>query len=218
MDRRAEAFDAARRILETLEEAGLNYTNPGQLYDDNRNCMPAGLQIACGVTRLVIWDEYCDYVIKIAFTDLYEKYNKHEVEVYAAAVEEGLEENFAWCDCYIQPCESDDFWSAGVYVMEYLDGNSEEVSDRAWDYEYKQYCEEHDYDSSSYDYADDFNDWYYDDEDQSLMNFFLSQVENKVACKIGKFISKFNINDLHCGNFLFRGDRLVICDYAGYGW
>ena len=102
--------------------------------------------------------------------------------------------------------------------MEYLDGNSEKVSDSAWDYEYKQYCEEHDYDSSSYDYADDFNDWYYDDENQSLMNFFLSQVENKVACKIDNFISKFDINDLHCGNFLFRGDRLVICDYAGYGW
>ena len=34
MDRRKEAFDAARRILETLEEAGLNYTNPDQLYND----------------------------------------------------------------------------------------------------------------------------------------------------------------------------------------
>ena len=217
IDRTTIAFHAAERILEELESAGINYTDLESLYNVY-NVLPEGMYMTSGASRFVFWDMNFDYVIKIAKCEEYERYNKREVEVYSAAVDEGLESNFAWCACYIPSCEDDDFYNPGVYVMEFLDGSDEEVSDSAWDYGYKQYCEERGLDSSSYDHADDYNDWSYDEDNETLMEFFLSQMDSKEAYEMDKFISKFHINDLHSSNYLFRNDSLVICDYAGWGW
>ena len=105
LNRINQAARAADRILEMIDCAGLDITNPSSIINyANYSNMPDYMQFSYGASRLAIWDtEYCDYVIKVALDEQYEKYCQHEVEVYEAAVKEGLADNFAWCMCYAQP-------------------------------------------------------------------------------------------------------------------
>lgn len=214
VDRTLKAFMAADRILNMIESAGMNWSEPRSILDAGD--YPNHMQYCYGATRLVIWDDNCDYVLKIALDEVFEKYNKHEVEVYKDAVNEGLEDNFAWCDCYIEPCEDEDFYNPGVYVMEYLEGTDEEIYDRAWQHGYTRFCEENGREDSV-DSIDAYYEEGYDDNDV-LMELFTADWSISEKYDFNTFLYDNNINDIHSANVLYRGDRLVICDYAGYGW
>ena len=70
LNRINEAAMAADRIINMIECAGFDITNPNSILDyPNYMNLPDGMQYAYGASRIVIWDEdYCDYVIKIDFS------------------------------------------------------------------------------------------------------------------------------------------------------
>ena len=161
-----------------------------------------------GASRLVIWDEdYCDYVIKIALDEKYEKFCQHEVEVYEAAVKEGLADNFAWCMCYAEPTYADGKIDApGIYVMEYMDCNEDEVSDAAWTYGYKQYCSANGLDSSNFDSADEYNDWNEGEHEGQILDYMESQMTSDYRRAFEVFMCKWWITDIHEQNVALRPD------------
>ena len=90
MDRMVEAFAAAQRMIDELANNG--FDRETLVNDFENDCdLPWGMWWNCGASRIVIGDELENYVLKIASTQNYEKYNQREVEVYQRAVEEGLE-------------------------------------------------------------------------------------------------------------------------------
>ena len=216
MDRTIEAFAAAQRIINTLERNGIDPLNADDIIDNVYFSIIDNLVCNYGGSRVVVWDDECDYVIKIARNGYYEKYCQREVEIYEAAIEEGLEENFGWCKCYIEPTEE----SVGIYVMEFLDGTEDDIYDSAWSFGYEQYCNEKGLDAFSEEIRKEYSDSYdYEDDERVLIDFFKSRINNfKLVTALDRFISKWQITDIHEGNILFRNGRMVICDYAGWGW
>ena len=165
-----EACMAATRIINEVEGAGFNISDPYSIINGSYEYWPDYLQYSYGASRLVIWDtECCDYVLKIALNEDYEKYCQREVEIYQAAVREGMADNFAWCMCYAEPCMDDDFYNAGIYVMEYVDCDSDTVYDSAWRHGYEEYCEMKGFDSSSYDHCDEFDRWNCAEEEDMIL-------------------------------------------------
>lgn len=215
-----EACMAAERIINAVECAGYDLSDPDTIIHDGWGGFLGDLQFAYGASRLVIWDEdYCDYVIKVARGKSCEKYCKREVEVYAAAVKEGLQDSFGWCMCYSEPVEEEDNYVPGIYVMEYLDCNEDEVADDAWTYGYKEYCRSHGLDDSNYDNADEYNDWNCDEDECMYLEYFESEMDSDYLRAFEVFIGKWRITDLHNANFSCgKPSEMKIVDYAGWGW
>lgn len=212
-----EACMAAERIINAIECAGYDLSDPNTIVYDG---LPGDLRYAYGVSRLVIWDEdYCDYVIKIAREKSYEKYCKREVEIYAAAAKEGLQDSFGWCMCYSEPVEEVENYVPGIYVMEYLDCNEDEVADDAWSYGYKEYCRSHDLDDSNYDNVDEYNNWNCNEDDAMYLDYFESEMDSDYLRAFEIFISKWCVTDLHNANFSCgTPSQMKIVDYAGWNW
>ena len=216
-----EAAMAAERIINMVESAGFDLSDPNSIINyADYSTMPDDMMYSYGASRLVIWDnDYCDYVIKIPMVPKYEKFCQHEVEVYAAAVKEGLEGSFAWCMQYSEPHWVGENYVPGIYVMEYADCNEDVNMDEVWKYGYSQYCKERGLDDSNYDYADDYNEWSYDgiDEDLTLeyIESYLSGEQLRAFCI---FMAKWWITDIHTMNIGYVGNRPVIIDYAGWNW
>lgn len=217
MDRTIQAFAAAERIMNKIEQANLGSDTPHDILDVVwQGGLPNGLYANYGASRLVIWDDECDYVIKMPIDSYDEKYCKREVEIYSAAVEEGLEDLFGWCACYREPEE----YKCGIYVMEFLSGNEDEIFDSAWNYGYQKFCDEYGLDSSIEDNREEYeaNHYDYNTDNANMLELFESLIDGIKASLLDRFLAKWRINDLHAGNYLYRGTELVICDYAGYGW
>jgi len=213
-------FMAADRIINMVECAGFDLTDPYTIINSYHNDLPYEMEYSYGASRLVIWDnDYCDYVIKIALNEKYEKFCQHEVEVYAAAVKEGLEDSFAWCAQYSKSYGSGDGYVPGIYVMEYADCNEDVNIDEVWKYGYSQYCKERGLDSSSYEYASEYNEWSYDGVDEDLtLEFIESQLSEEQKRAFNIFMMKWWITDIHTMNIGYLGGRAVIIDYAGWNW
>ena len=225
MDRRVnrinEACIAAERIINMIESAGFNIADPHSIIYGDYSVFPRDMQYAYGASRLVVWDEdYCDYVIKIALNEDYEKYCQHEVEIYEASVREGLSDKFAWCMCYAEPRYDDEnkYETPGIYVMEYVDCNEDVNMDEVWKYGYSQYCKERGLDSSSYDYADDYDEWNCEEDDELVLEYVESQMSDEQRRLFNVFIMKWWISDIHNQNIGHIGNRIVILDYAGWNW
>ena len=210
---------AAERIVSACESAGVNLSDPnGIACGHYSEYMPEDIQYDSGASRVVIWDEYCDFVIKLPLDEGYEKYCQKEVEVYKAAEEAGLADNFAWCDCYGEPNMLDDYYNPGIYVMEYVYCNEEAVYDSAWKYGYETYCNERGLDSSSYDAVEEYNSWNYADDDDMVLDCIEAQISGDKIKAFCVFMMKWNITDIHTANVGFKGSRMVITDYAGWNW
>ena len=216
-----EAFMAATRIINMVESAGFNITDPFSIinYATSSNT-PDEMRYAYGASRLVIWDDdYCDYVIKIALHEGYEKYCQHEVDIYEAAVKEGFADKFAWCACYAEPCLDEDFYNPGIYVMEYVDCNEDEVEDTTWKYGYEQYCSLNGLDSSDYNSADAYNDWNQGDTEDMVLDYMESLMSPEYRRAFEVFMCKWWITDIHSQNVALKPDgNMVIIDYAGWNW
>lgn len=214
MDNRTiSAFMAAQRIIDTLEKGGF-YTYDPRHIEDNSYCLPDNLHCDFGASRVVIWDENYDYVIKIARTEDDERYNKREVEIYEAAVAEGLEESFGWCACYHEPSEWDGEYVPGIYVMEFLDGDEECVCERAFSCSFEKYCEIHSIDNPTVETVSSYESEVNPDEE--VMNLIKATIPESKHSLFDKFVRIQDITDVHSGNVLFRNDTVVICDYAGW--
>lgn len=216
-----EAYVAAERIIDMVKSAGFDITNPYSIINADWSMLPADMMFNYGASRLVIWDEdYCDYVIKIPLKADYEKYCQHEVEIYNAAVKEGLADSFAWCACYAEPTYTDGkIDTSGIYVMEYVYCDGDTNSDDVWIYGYQQYCSERGLDSSSYDYADEYNEWSYNGVDEDLtLDYVESYIPGELIRAFVVFMSKWHITDIHTENIGRIGNRVVMLDYAGWNW
>lgn len=222
MNRYLQACAAAERIINMVESAGFDVTDPTSIINSWDYCsMPDGMWYSYGASRLVIWDtDYCDYVVKIALDEKYEKFCQHEVEVYEAAVKEGLADTFAWCMCYAEPQYNDEgeYKVPGIYVMEYVDCDEDVNSDEIWKYGYSQYCKERGLDSSSYDYADDYDEWNREEDDGLVLDYVESQMSDEQRRLFNVFMMKWWISDIHNQNIGHIGNRIVILDYAGWNW
>lgn len=216
MNRTIEAFTAAQRLISAVESMGINIFDYNDIEDIAHNgysFFPSFLHYEWGASRIVIYDDNCDYVIKIARDVCFEKYNQREVEIYEAAKEEGYEEYFGWCACYIEPS-----WGIpGIYVMEFLDGDSDEVIGNAYDYGYQSFCNAYDLDTSEEESMEKYSYERPDDEEE-LMDYLMSTVDPELTRAFNIFIARWAISDIHSANVLFRNGKPVICDYAGWGW
>ena len=222
LNRINQAAMAADRIIDMLECTGFDLTDPNSIisYPNYMN-MPGSMTYAYGASRIAIWDEdYCDYVVKIALDEKYEKFCQHEVEVYEAAIKAGLADTFAWCMCYAEPQYNDEgeYEVPGIYVMEYVDCNEDVNSDEIWKYGYSQYCKERGLDSSSYDYADDYDEWNCEEDDGLVLDYVESQMSDEQRRLFNVFMMKWWISDIHNQNIGHIGNRIVILDYAGWNW
>lgn len=212
MDRFTEAYNRIHELMNILMEAGFNINDPWSFESLD---VPENIKFATGATRLVVWDEdNPDYVAKIALTEDDEKYCIHEVELYNAAVEAGLEEHFAWC------AEIYDYGVHSVYAMEYLDCDSELIDSESYQWGYERYCWDNDLDSESDNSKQKFSDYYWShgNWENLVLDWFEDKLIKPVAAKFDEFINDYDISDIHTGNVGYRGKQLVLCDYAGYGW
>lgn len=221
LSREFEAHIAAERIIDMVRSAGFDITNPYSIINADWSMFPDDMRFGYGASRLVIWDEdYCDYVIKIALHEDYEKYCQHEVDIYEAAAKEGLADKFAWCCCYSEPERCGDMYMPGIYVMEYVDCDEDAVYDSAWVYGYKSYCEMKGIDSSNYDHAEEYNNWNWRaaDDNEMIMDYLEGQVSEEKIRAFNVFMAKWQITDIHSQNVGFKGNRMVMVDYAGWNW
>ena len=217
MYRELEAYRAAERIVNSIVSAGFDLADTESIIMNSYN-LPDEIQFAYGASRIVFWDvDYCDYVIKVPRHRNYERYCQHEVEVYNAACEEGLSDCFAWCAQYAESDYDNDV--PGIYVMEFLYCNEDEVYDSPWTRSYKEYCDERGLDSSNYDAADDFDEWCYDEESSMILECIEAGMTQEKRRAFSIFMTKWMINDIHRGNAaLDDNDHMVLTDYAGWGW
>ena len=222
LNRINEAAMAADRILNMVECDGFDITDPNSIVDyPNYMNMPEDMRYAYGASRLVIWDDdYCDYVIKIAFNENYEKFCKHEVEVYEAAVKEGLADSFAWCMCYAEPQYDDEgkYQVPGIYVMEYVECNEDMVSDTTYRHGYEQYCSMRGLDSSSFESMAEYADWNEGDSEDMVLDYMESLMTPEYKRMFEVFMCKWWVTDIHEQNVGFKGSKMVITDYAGWNW
>lgn len=210
------AFAAAHRIISKLEDAGYDfstYTNISNMLAYNSGISDY-VHYSYGASRLVLWDDEYDYVVKIATESCFERYCVHEVEVYEAAIEEGIDDYFGACACYIEPIY--EIEQPGIYVMEFLDGNEEQVIDSAYLHGYEAYCADNKLDKESYDSMDSYDNER--DDEEEVLNYLKAPMGYDILKKFNSFLSRWHINDLHSGNMLYKNGQLVICDYAGWNW
>lgn len=214
-----EAFMAAERIIDMVRSAGFDISDPYSILNADYDMFPYDMEYSNGASRLVIWDsDYCDYVIKIALDQKFEKFNQHEVEVYRAAVKEGFADNFAWCACYQEPMICDDWYVPGIYVMEYVDCDEDAVADTTYKHGYEEYCETHGLDSSNWDSIDEYDKWYEGDSEDRVLDYIESLMSSEYRKAFEVFMCKWWITDIHEQNVGFKGNHMVMIDYAGWGW
>ena len=206
-------LDAKYRVdclMQVLEDAGFELEDP---YSITSLVLPDYIHYAAGATRMVVWDdENPDYVIKIALDAKSEKYNEHEVELYKAAVRAGLAEHFAWCTEMYHNGEK------GIYVMEYLDCDDEEIDSESYEWGFSRYCAENDLNpqEAGEEYEDAY--WHSSEYEDLILDWFRDKLASSVVNKFDWFVDRYDINDIHSANMGRRNGQLVLCDYAGYGW
>lgn len=212
-----KALDTVRDLIPYgLHEVIKGEADNNEFFEDvkdyaNKN----GISFFHGASKLVIIDEESDWVIKLSYdcsVDVDEgmesDYCKRELYNYEKACEEGVDKFFA----EIHMIGEVD--GIEVYLQEKLkvdDGVEEDVDKIFRDYAYS-------LDESYYDEIED------DDERESILAddvYEMDEGERIEAIfgfeeKLITFIEDNDINDLHSGNFGYRGADLVIMDYSGW--
>lgn len=182
-----------------------------------------GLWFDCGATRIVIGDEYDDYIIKFQTDHSGVDYGSIEAWVYADAKEQGFESKFALCEKlldYVYFAEDGTKFIYPIYVYERVYCNYDTISDDSYGYHYNSFCEQEDIDPS----LDESRDRYYNEDGNysgsaAMMEFAFNFWHEGLAFeeKFMKFLREHHVNDMHAGNWGYRDNDLVMTDYAGYG-
>ena len=180
-----------------------------------------GCWFANGCTRFVMGDDECDYVIKFQrpFDDI--DYGAIECDIYQDAVAAGYGDKFVWCEHLMDyPAPDSDEEYIKVYVYKYAQCSYDMISDDSYDYHFRSYCEQEGLDMDSDDAREE---WYNRDGDYTSTRAMLEFAENfwhmtreDLIAFVG-FLSEHHVNDLHCGNWGYDDNLLVLTDYAGYG-
>lgn len=191
--------------------------------------MFSDITVEYGATRIVIIQDDVPYVLKIQDDDSEFDYGKNEVTVYQKAAEQGLEKYFAWvmkAFTLILPFEyraddSDEMIHSetkrDIYVMERCDMDEDAMTQNSIDHAYHAWLAEEELE----DCAESRERWEDEcDEDylsnQEAMLEYAEDEWGNAAWDVSEFLDSMYVNDCHSGNFGWRNDELVICDYAGY--
>ena len=176
---------------------------------------------ASGCTRFVMGDGYCDYVIKFQRNFDTIDYGEIEYNIYQDAIAAGYGDKFIWCDHlmdYKVPNEENEIIK--VYVYKYAQCSYDMISDDSYDYHFRSYCEQEGLDADSDDAREE---WYDRDGDYTSTRAMLEfagnfwHMDSEQMSKFIDFLSEHHVNDLHCGNWGYDDNLLVLTDYAGYG-
>lgn len=211
------ALDTVRNLIPYgLYEVIKGEADNNEFFEDvkdyaNKN----GISFFHGASKLVIIDEESDWVIKLSYDcspdvdeGMESDYCRRELYNYKKACEEGVDKFFA----EIHMIGKVD--GIEVYLQEKLkvdDGVEEDVDQIFRDYVYS-------LDESYYDEIED------DDERESILADDVYEMDEgeRIEAIFGfeerliTFIENNDINDLHSGNFGYRGADLVIMDYSGW--
>ena len=189
-------------------------------YDDAADHL--GIWTGSGATKIVIGDEYRDSVIKFQLPYHCREFNycAREVEVYNEAVKHGFGDQFAWsAHLFDYTFEvGGDVVTVPFYVMEYCQCGYDSIDDEMYEWHYTKYrtelgLEDCDATRSKYNTVK-----YNKDLGERMMEWACSVWNLPYANGgIAKFMRDMYINDIHCGNWGWIGDRLVLVDYSGYG-
>lgn len=212
MDRLEAATLRATDIMNKLYDSGWNKLNSWSIEDID---LPLELDYSSGASRIVIWDNsHPDYVVKLGISEDDDRYSRREVELYQAAVESGVENQFGWC-AYIG-----NFNGREVFAMEFLQCNYDDFEDESYQWGYIKYCEETEMNINS-DYTKRrYSNYYWNSgyREDVILEWFEAQLTQTTAAAFDHFINKNGIDDIHPGNVAKRGFEIVLCDYAGWNW
>lgn len=166
----------------------------------------------CGVTRTVFVFDDLDWVIKINFINpLMDDYNYLEYSHFQSAIKAGLEKYFAamW---YV-----DEIDGICIYAQEKVNVDEDSVSSSFFEYTLENYYNQASKNEDGEWTEDQVNEaaW---DESYTLENEdrIYAMITDGMANELISFIQENDINDLHSGNWGYRGDEPVLIDYAGY--
>jgi hypothetical protein len=221
-----EIRDKFKGILDTLvsdygfSEAVLNSDGPEDIFANWKDAEDAeeklGLWFGTGATKFVIG--VCDYDFVLKFTMCGYDYCEREVDIYNAALEEGFEKAFAWAG-YLFDYDFGDV-TVSMYAMERCDCDDCQISDDICEFEYREYCTTNGLIDNSENREKFYCERDYDAHDETVMDWAcehwgIERCTNKRT--VVDFMREMYINDIHCGNWGWSGNRLVLVDYSGYG-
>jgi hypothetical protein len=184
-----------------------------------------GIWVGTGCTKFVIGDDNCDYIIKFQPPYVDEDagefdYCAREVEIYNEAVRAGYADKFAWC-AHLFDYEVDG-WVLPIYVMEWCQCSYDMIDDEMDDWHYTKYCS-----SRGIEKSDDAIIAYDNegrnekDYDERMMEWVYSvwgmDYYNPADDGFRQFMRSMYINDIHAGNWGWRGNKIVLVDYSGFG-
>ena len=166
--------------------------------------------ICCGVTRVVVIPENFDWVLKFNFQneELLQDYNRLEVQHFEKAIEKGLDKYFA---AIYQVGAIDGLM---VYAQEKVVADEDYVTSSFFQYTLDKYYNHIEYDDM---YEDARNDAAWEEANTlDTEDRIYALINDGMADQLIDFIYENDINDLHSGNWGYRGTEPVMIDYAGY--
>lgn len=211
---RVEATLYAMSLLDELVDYGFDRANPESIREID---LPNDVEWDGGATRLVVWRSGADYVIKMPWCESDEKYCAREAEIYDEAPVD-IADYFGWC---VNVIEAEENFGIGIYAMEFLCCDEDGIDDDSVERAYQVYCEETDSNVDDEDTRESFMDEYWDSDwcSSAPLELLLSRIRDLDRQReLQDFIESEDISDLHPANLGYRGDMLVIVDYASYGW
>lgn len=165
------------------------------------------IHVDYGATRVVVVADNLDWVLKFDFQNagLSHEYNELEVKNYQYACEWNLE------DCFAAMYFLEKVNSIKVYAQERVRIDDDLTSDSFYEYTLQNYYSDEDSDDEDVreNAWEDSNEL--DNEDR-----IYAMVDNLTARELVRFTNRYDINDLHSGNWGYRDGDPVLVDYAGY--
>lgn len=160
------------------------------------------VRVSYGATKLVLMNEYSNWVFKIPFKNRKINYCQIEAEIYEDARRENLDKFFA--PCYFL----ENYDGARIYVMQ----RAEVSYDKLYSDLFERLSSEGRTEKEASDIVDEADSY------SEFVNWLFPYYSEEPA-EFDKFIDFLNcasINDLHSGNIGYINDRVVLIDYSGY--
>jgi hypothetical protein len=164
----------------------------------------AEVELCGGCSRIVLIPHSGNYVFKIQYD--FERdidYCANEAKIYERAEERGVAEFFAWT-AYIGT-----YGNVDVYAMERVVVDENRNSSDSYAYHRERWNDERGDEDD-----DDFDLGEYDDHD-GMIEYAIAH-NGSLMLKAVALLEEIGVNDLHCGNWGYRGETFVLVDYGGY--
>lgn len=175
-----------------------------------------GINIEYGCTKIVFidCDNDCEWVLKTNIkSDIqneYYDYCRKEADNFKMACETHVDDYFAACYFYKE------VYGREFYVQELVDIDEESFSSSCYDYVSSRYSKDYEDIEDEDERNDRINEIFYDMADEDRIYAIFCDIPTEKITAIVDFIDGMGINDLHTGNFGYRGDQPVILDYSGF--